>query len=68
MDEKIKKELKEKLLIDIKYERTVCSSMYERFHKWDAFAKMYLIEYSFFVYFYLYCPNTFRLTDGADPC
>ena len=48
MDEKIKKELKEKLLIDIKYERTVCSSMYERFHKWDAFAKMYLIEYSFF--------------------
>ena len=48
MEEKIKKEIKEKFLIDIKYERNVCSSMYERFHKWDAFTKMYLIEYPFF--------------------
>ena len=48
MEEKIKKEIKEKFLIDIKYERNVCSSMYERFHKWDAFTKLYLIEYPFF--------------------
>lgn len=67
MDEKIKKELKEKLLIDIKYEKMFVRLCMNGSINGMHSLKCISLNVPFFAYFYLYFLNIFRLTSGMDP-